>query len=346
MHQAKAVAINWAEQGYMPDPVMRRGVRLLLKRRLASLPLGDIETLGRHEQAFVDGMRAAPVALVPERANDQHYELPPAFFEHVLGRHRKYSCGYWPKGVADLDASEQAALAVTVERADLTDGQDILELGCGWGALTLWMAEQFPNSRITAVSNSRAQGDVIRELSRQRGLLNLTVLTADMNDFDTGKRFDRVVSLEMFEHMRNWAELCRRVSSWLRPGGKFFKHIFVHRGAPYDFASDDPQDWMGQHFFAGGIMPSFDLPLHFQDDLRLLKRWAWSGEHYEKTANAWLAEFDAQIDVIRDLFEVVYGDHAETWIVRWRLFFMSCAELFGYRAGQEWFVGHYLFEHR
>jgi len=262
----------------------------------------------------------------------------------VLGRHRKYSCACWPEGIDDLDTAEAVALRAVCNRAGLHDSMDVLELGCGWGSLSLWMAESYPNSRITAVSNSSSQRAFITDTAAQRGLRNLEVITRDMNDFDTERRYDRVVSVEMFEHMRNHALLFERIAGWLKPGGAFFMHIFCHRDVPYLFEARDASDWMSRHFFSGGMMPSDDLPLHFQDHLRLAAHWRWDGRHYEKTANAWLACMDAKRDAIWPILQRVYGDdRAQQWWMRWRMFFMACAELFGYEQGQQWWVSHYLF---
>jgi cyclopropane-fatty-acyl-phospholipid synthase len=333
------------EQGLVPDSVSRAGIRRLLRERLRELAPDDPEGVAGRVDAFVAMMDQGPVAPLPEKANEQHYEVPAAFFERVLGPRRKYSSCYWGEGVTRLEEAEERALRITCERALLRDGHRILELGCGWGALTLYMAERYPDAAITAVSNSHSQREQIEREAARRGIGNVTVVTADMNDFDTGLRFDRVVSLEMFEHMRNYRRLFARVAGWLVPGGKFFMHIFCHRNSPYEFVDRGPSDWMSRHFFSGGIMPSDDLPLHFQEDLTLLRRWRWNGQHYEKTLNAWLARMDNQREALMPLLRETYGAaSADTWWVRWRLFFMACAELFGYRDGGEWWVGHYLFE--
>ncbi len=339
------VAINWAERGHIPDPVLRRGIRLLLKRRLASLALGDCETLADGENRFSDSMDKAVVAPLPEKANEQHYELPAEFFEQVLGTRRKYSCCLWGPDVDGLDSAEDAALATTCARAGIADDMDILELGCGWGSLTLWMAEHYPHSRITAVSNARSQGDYVRKQARNRGLENVRVVTRDMNDFDPGERFDRVVSVEMFEHMRNYRRLFGRIHDWLRPGGRFFMHIFCHRDASYEFEDAGANDWMSRYFFSGGIMPSDTLPLRFQDHLRLISHWRWNGRHYGQTAEAWLSNMDTRRENVWPLLEQAYGPEAAgIWWMRWRLFFMACAELFAYDGGQQWWVSHYLFQ--
>ncbi len=346
MNSASQLAFDLTEQGLVPDLVIRRGIRYLLKQRLKEIRANDIEEMAERLAGFFDQMKSSPLALVPEKANEQHYEVPAEFYTKVLGAYLKYSCAYWPEGTQNLIEAEIAGLNKTCEHADLHDGQDILELGCGWGSLTIWMATHYPNSRITAVSNSTSQRLFIEARAREQGLDNIQVITCDMNTFNTdGNQFDRIVSIEMFEHMRNWDQLYKKLASWLKPGGRFFKHIFVHRAVPYAFEDNGPSDWMSRYFFSGGMMPSDDLPLLFQGDLKLLRRWRWDGSHYEKTANAWLNNMDQHRDEIIPVFKSVYGaQSAEMWWTRWRLFFMACAELFGYDHGQEWFVSHYLFE--
>lgn len=342
-----ARAVTWVEQGLVPDGAVRLGIRRLLRQRLAELHSGDVEATARITEEFLAGLREAPLAPLPEKANEQHYELPAKFFAAVLGCHRKYSCAWWPEGVKTLDEAEAAALTETSERAGLADGQRILELGCGWGSLSLWMAERYPGARITAVSNSHSQRACIEAQAAARGLRNLEVLTRDFNDFDTTERFDRIVSVEMFEHLRNWPRAFANVARWLRPQGRFFMHVFAHREAPYAFEPRDASDWMSRHFFSGGMMPSDDLALRCQDDLRLLQRWRWDGRHYARTAAAWLARMDAQREHLMPLFERVYGaPEAALWWMRWRLFFLSVEELFAYAEGGQWWVGHYLFERR
>ncbi len=342
-----ATALHWAEQGRLPDPLLRLGIRRLLRERLAELADDDPEAVAARTASFVAALDGAPIAPLPELANAQHYEVPAAFFQAVLGRHRKYSACLWQSAVQSLDQAEAAALAQTCERAGLQNGQQVLELGCGWGSLSLWMAEQYPGSWITALSNSQSQRAHIEARARARGLHNLRVLTVDMNDFDTAVDYDRVVSVEMFEHLRNWPAAFQRVSRWLAPDGRFFMHVFTHRGAPYAFDVRDESDWMSRHFFSGGMMPSDDLALRCQDHLRVLQHWRWSGTHYQRTAAAWLSNMDAARDTLMPLLAETYGaGQADLWWHRWRLFFLAVQELFGFRAGRQWGVSHYLFAPR
>jgi cyclopropane-fatty-acyl-phospholipid synthase len=344
---ASVTAIGLVEQGIVPDAVSRAGIRQLIRQRIRDLNPADCETAAARSALFVEMMNAATVAPLPEKANEQHYEVPAEFFRQVLGPHAKYSCCYWDPGENDLGRAEHRALEITCDRARVEDGQQILELGCGWGSLTLFLARRYPNASITAVSNSGSQRDFIMRAARAQQLSNVEVITADMNGFDTPERFDRVVSVEMFEHMRNYRRLFHRVSGWLRPGGLFFMHIFCHRNSPYEFVDRGPSDWMSRHFFSGGIMPSDDLPLRFQEHLSLVGQWRWNGRHYEATANAWLARMDRRREHIMPVLEATYGlRDAETWWRRWRLFFMACAELFGHANGSEWWVSHYLFARR
>ncbi|MDX1480466.1 MAG: cyclopropane-fatty-acyl-phospholipid synthase family protein [Woeseiaceae bacterium] len=347
MGAATSKAIQWTETGLIPDAVIRRGIRTLLQKRLRDIEADDNEAADRRQAQFIDMMNLSPIALVPELANEQHYEVPAEFFAQVLGAHGKYSCCYWPAGVDHLDAAELAALDLTCRRAHIEDGQRVLDLGCGWGSLSLYIAEHFPASSVTAVSNSQSQHDYITSVASRRGLDNLRVIVADMNDFAIDERFDRIVSIEMFEHMRNYAALYERVASWLEVGGLFFKHIFVHRSTPYEFVDNGPGDWMSRHFFSGGIMPCDDLPLFFQEHLAIRNRWRLNGSHYANTSNAWLENMDERRAEILPILRSTYGEQdVARWWMRWRMFFMACAELFDFRGGQEWYVAHYLFERR
>ena len=340
-----SLAIKLAESGVLPDAIIRKGIRQLTEKRLLEINANDCEKGMAQLTDFIAHMNASEIAPVPELANAQHYEVPAEFFHLCLGKNRKYSSCFWMNDTVNLDEAEDLALSQTCDHADLKDGQHILELGCGWGSLSLWMAAKYLKSSITGVSNSNSQREYIMAAAKSRGLTNIQIITADMNTFEAPATYDRVVSVEMFEHMRNYQVLYGKVASWLRPKGKFFKHIFVHRNTPYAFNVQADDDWMSQHFFSGGIMPSDDLPLHFQDDLNLIQRWRWNGAHYEKTANAWLQNMDKNADLITPILAATYGDkNVEMWRNRWRIFYMACAELFGFNQGQEWWVTHYLFE--
>ena len=331
-----AAAIQAAEGLPAPDRLRRAVISHLVegqRRELLGLPR---DAAAR----FAVDMRTRPIAEHVEAANDQHYELPPEFFELVLGPRLKYSSCLYAPG-ATLAQAEDAALAETCEHADLKDGQRILELGCGWGSLSLWMAARYPNATIVSVSNSSGQREHIEARARAKGLTNLTVVTADANVFEPEGVFDRVVSVEMFEHMANWAQLLGRVRGWLKPEGRLFLHVFSSRTAPYRFTSEDPSDWIGRYFFTGGFMPSHDLIRDFGDIFTLEADWRWSGRHYERTALDWLANMDREDLAVRRIMREVYGADAELWRRRWRLFFLATAGLFGHRGGEEWGVSHY-----
>lgn len=321
----------------LPDTLTRLGISQLVgctHRRMSAAPAG----IDAH---FAAGMRAFPIAAHTADANAQHYELPAEFFALVLGPHRKYSSGLYLTDADTLAQAEENALAETCAHADLRDGQDILELGCGWGSLSLWMAAHFPRARITAVSNSNSQRRYIASQAQARGLANLAVITADMNGFDTTARFDRVVSVEMFEHMANWEALLIRVRTWMRPDGLMFLHIFTHITAPYRFDTHDPADWIARHFFTGGIMPSHDLIRGFPHLFTVTRDWRWGGQHYQRTAHHWLANFDHNAVRIDALLREVYGQQAPLWRRRWRLFFLAVEGLFGHDDGRAWGVSHY-----
>lgn len=334
------------EQDILPDFVLRHGIRRrlgdTLKTHRATDDAERKERLNRH----IEGLRKSPVAIATDEANEQHYEVPTRFYQLVLGSHLKYSSGYWPAAETTFEESEAAMLALTCERAGLVDGQRVLELGCGWGSLSLWMAEHYPASRIVSVSNSRTQKLHIDAEAERRGITNLRIVTANMIDY-TGEGpglFDRVVSVEMFEHMKNYQELLRRIASWLKPEGSLFVHIFTHRDCAYHFEAVSDDDWMARYFFTGGQMPADELLEHFQDDLSLQHHWILDGTHYARTSEAWLANMDRHKKEIMPLFAATYGEeNARRWWVWWRLFFLACAELWAYRDGQEWLVSHYRF---
>ncbi len=329
-------ATRLVEATPLPDPVTRAGIEWLCARTARKLGQQPDS-----EAAFARTMTDYPIAEHADLANEQHYELPPAFFGLTLGPRRKYSCCYYPTGSETLAEAEICALDETIAHAGLADGQQILELGCGWGSLTLTMAAQFPAARITAVSNSAPQRAHIEAEAASLGLTNITVITADMNDFDTPARFDRIVSVEMFEHMANWTNLLARARRWLNPDGRLFIHVFTHKRQPYRFDRADRSDWIAQHFFTGGIMPSHGLIGQFGDSFRIEQEWRWNGRHYQQTANDWLERFDANRAAIDAELTSVYGPDAGLWRRRWRMFYLATAGLFGHADGEEWGVSHY-----
>ncbi|MEO5760074.1 MAG: cyclopropane-fatty-acyl-phospholipid synthase family protein [Mesorhizobium sp.] len=332
-----ASAINTVERTPMPDPVTRYGIQFLVGRTRRRLSAGSTAT----DSDFANAMADHPIATHVDAANEQHYELPPAFFGLALGPRRKYSSCLYDNGAETLEQAEVRALEETIAHADLADGQRILELGCGWGSLTLFMAERFPSAKIIAVSNSAPQRRYIEEQARMRKLANVQIITADMNDFSPEGVFDRVVSVEMFEHMSNWKALLGRVKGWIAPHGKLFLHVFTHKQGCYRFDHADKSDWIANHFFTGGVMPSHGLIRRFPEIFEVEQEWRWSGKHYERTANDWLANFDANLPEIDRILTDVYGKDAALWRRRWRLFFLATAGLFGHANGEEWGVSHY-----
>lgn len=332
-----------AEKGKMPDTAIRAGIKKLLRDRL------KLEVTGNHEEqleelyGFLEMMKSGPVAVATDAANEQHYEVPSELFQTFMGPHLKYSSGYWPSNETALSESEAAMLELTCQRAGLEDGMDILELGCGWGSLSLWMAQHYPNSKITAVSNSRTQ----KKFIDARGFQNLNVITADMNEFTIGRKFDRVVSVEMFEHMRNWPELLRRIAGWLTDEGQLFIHIFVHRELAYLFNEAGQNNWMAENFFKEGMMPSETLLSMCNDHLAVERHWRVNGKHYARTLRAWRDEIDRNKERAINVLAQHHGrEEAKLQLGRWRIFFMACEELFGFNGGEEWYVAHYLLRKR
>jgi len=331
--------------GCVPDPLVRVGIRGLLRRRRREMLAGGAEGRQERLRAFIAAMAESPIAVATQESKEQHYEVPTRFYELCLGPHLKYSSAYYDADTRDLGAAETRMLALTAGRARIRDGERVLELGCGWGSLTLFLAKRFPKARITGVSHSRTQREPILAQAKARGLRNIRVITQDMRDFAINERFDRVVSVEMFEHMRNWQALFGKIDGWLKPGGTFFMHVFTHRECPYLFETRGEDDWMGRYFFTGGMMPSDSLALAVCAPLGLADHWRVSGTHYARTAEAWLANMDGHKPEIMELFAECYGTaQARRWWNYWRVFFMACAELWGFDQGEEWGVSHYLFE--
>ncbi|MEZ5967024.1 MAG: cyclopropane-fatty-acyl-phospholipid synthase family protein [Planctomycetota bacterium] len=329
------------DRGVLPDWLVRAGIRRELRVRLRQSVSPHTEERQRRLMAWVEELRASPIAVATDAANDQHYALPPEFFVRWLGPNLKYSSALWRDGVVDLAAAEAAMLDLYLERAEIADGMTVLDLGCGWGSLSLWIARRRPRCRVLAVSNSASQRVFLEARIHEMGVTNVRVVTADANDFDPGEQFDRVVSVEMLEHVRNYERMFERIARWLRPGGKLFVHIFTHRDAAYPFTVEDEGDWMARFFFTGGQMPADALLLYFQQHLRVETHWRVNGSHYRKTADAWLAGFDRERTSVLAILRQRFGDEAQLWYQRWRVFLMACSELWGYRKGEEWLVSHY-----
>lgn len=337
-------AFDWAERGLIPDPLVRFGIRRMLVERLRSEDRGTAELQDQAKAELIERLRRSPIAEATATANEQHYEVPADLFRLMLGPRLKYSSCYWPSADTTLAEAEDAMLALTCERAELADGQRVLELGCGWGSLTLWMAERYPQSTIIAVSNSSGQREFIAKECLRRKIGNVHVVTADMNDYEATGHYDRVVSVEMFEHMRNYERLMHRIASWLAPHGKLFVHIFCHRSFAYLYEPSGPNDWMAREFFTGGTMPSEDLLARFGDDLVIEEQWRVCGTHYQRTLEAWLCRLDAHRETAIAVLSASPSDISpQRRVDRWRLFLLACSELFGYRKGTEWWVAHYRF---
>ena len=337
--------IDLAERGILPDFLIRAGIRNLCRTRLKQCRTDDCEANAELAENYIKSVDESPLAVLTDKANQQHYEVPASFYHKVLGKNLKYSSCYFDDLVSDLTTAENRGLELTCVHADLQDGQHILELGCGWGSLSLWMAKNFPKAKITSVSNSNSQREYIMGQAKKRELKNLKVITADVNSFETDATFDRVVSVEMFEHVRNHRGLFQRIHAWLKPQGKLFTHVFCHRSTSYPFEVEGEDDWMSKHFFSGGTMPADELFLRISGQLELETRWRWSGMHYAKTSEAWLSNLDRNKSEILPLFEQsMSAGEASRMFHRWRIFFLACAETFGFAQGQEWWVSHYLFQ--
>lgn len=330
--------------GLVPDFIIRTGIRKLLKERIAEIKPVPPETLEEAKMKFIQMMKTSPLALKTRDANEQHYEVPTEFYLYALGPNLKYSCAYFEDGDS-LEQAEIKMLERTVAMAKIQSGDKVLELGCGWGSLTLFMAKKFPDCQITAVSNSATQKAFIDQKAKERGLTNIRIITSDMNLFEIDEKFDRVVSVEMFEHMRNYEVLLSRISQWLNDKGTLFVHIFVHRSTPYLFEVKNESDWMSKYFFSGGMMPSDDIFTYFQDKFQLKEHVRYNGTHYSRTSEEWLKNTDRNKDQIMDIFKNHYGTkEAGKWFEYWRIFFMACSELWKFDNGREWFVSHYLLE--
>lgn len=333
------------ETDRLPDSLIRWGIRNMLAQKVKEETKPSWESRQQSLIDFVEELKRSPIAIETDAANEQHYEVPSEFFDWVLGPRKKYSSAYWHESTRTLAEAEEIMLALTCERADVQNGQSILELGCGWGSLSLWLAEKYPNANIVGVSNSRSQKVYIDTQAKARGFTNLEILTANMVHFDTDRQFDRVLSVEMFEHMKNYEKLLAKVSRWLKPEGKLFVHIFTHPTFAYHYEDKDGTDWLTRYFFTGGTMPSNDLLLYFQKDLGIINQWIVNGTHYEKTANAWAENMYRHRPAVEKILSATYGaDQVKKWWVYWKVFFLACAELWGYKNGNEWMVSHYLFQ--
>lgn len=339
-----STAIKLMEEGKIPEWILYQAIRLVCIERLWAERKPTIEEERESIFKFRDKLKTLPLALVPEKANEQHYEVPSEFYTYCLGKHKKYSSAYFANKNTSLDKAESDMLELTCSRAELKNGDNILELGCGWGSLTLWMAEKYPNSLITAVSNSNGQREYIENQAKLRGLDNIRVITSDINNFIIDTKFDRIVSVEMFEHLRNYELLFKKISSWLKPNGKLFVHIFCHKKYAYEYETEGTTNWLGKYFFTGGMMPSEDLFLLFPSHLKIEHQWRVNGMHYSLTSKAWKENLIRnKTQALKVLAETYGQENATIWFERWKVFFIACEVLFGYKSGKEWYVSHYLF---
>jgi cyclopropane-fatty-acyl-phospholipid synthase len=333
--------INAIENGYVPDSLVRLGIKKLIKQREEEIKVN----FDFHKNKILKIMQESPLAIETAKANEQHYEVPSEFYQLVLGKNLKYSCSLFENQAQNLDEAEDVMLNLYCERAQIVDGMKILELGCGWGSLTLHLARKYPNSQITAISNSHGQREYILGEAQKRNIKNIKIITTDINVFKNEEKFDRIISIEMFEHLRNYQEIFAKMKTWLNLDGKVFLHIFCHKEATYFFETEGDDNWMGKYFFTGGVMPSFDLFERIQDSLKLEKKWEVNGINYQDTSEEWFKNMDRRNEEIMTLFEKTYGKkEAKRWFNRWKMFFAACAELFGHKQGKEWFVGHFLFK--
>lgn len=342
---AMRVALASLERNLLPDAVVRRLTRLLLasRLRLGYLPSADLQLASLLD--FKRSLEDMPIAVETDKANSQHYELPTSFFKLVLGKNLKYSCCYFQDKSSTLEDAENAMLGLYCERAQVKDGQSILDLGCGWGSLSIYIAKKYPNCCITGICNSITQKSHIEEQCRDLQLSNVKIIVADIGKFEMEASFDRVISIEMFEHMKNYKELLKKISKWMKQDSLLFVHHFCHKTFPYHFEDKNEDDWITRYFFAGGTMPSANLLLYFQDDVTVVNHWLVNGMHYARTSEEWLRRMDQNLASIRPIFETTYGkDSATKWIAYWRTFFIAVAELFGYSNGEEWMIALYLFK--
>ena len=334
------LGIKLIELGVIPESILRVAIKKLIQKRLLEIPVNS-EVRKSQKANFIEELQSSPIALSTKIANEQHYEVPPAFFQEIMGAHLKYSCGLFDKNTISLDEAEENMLQLYIERLDIKNNQKILDLGCGWGSFSLYAAAKFPNSTFVAVSNSNDQIEFINNTAAARSLENIKAIKQDMNNLSLDESFDRIISIEMFEHMRNYGALLKKLRNHLHNDGKMFVHIFTHRDHPYPYEVRGPSDWMSKYFFTSGLMPSHDIFSYFEEDLVVEQSWKINGSHYARTCNLWLENHYKNKKTILDIFTGHYPNPRQ-WFVRWQLFFLACEKLFAYNEGKEWFVSHYL----